>query len=374
MTSSSTDFPAQLQEHVPLKAFSTLKIGGPARYFLAATDIDTIAQAVQWAKKNQLPLFILGGGSNLLISDQGFPGLVLYIDLRGISSININGTKVDDAILVTAAAGEDWDNFVGYIVAQNWQGLECLSGIPGKVGATPIQNVGAYGQEVKDTIVSLTAYHREEDRIVTFTNADCHFGYRNSIFKQAAQDRYIVLDVTYRLIPNGKTQLRYAELLDHLKDHYGDQEDYALSVVREAVINVRRKKSMVLDAQDQNSVSAGSFFMNPIITIDQFNELENYLHTNKLLSNEERIPQFAAGANAGTNQLKLSAAWLIERAGFCKGYRSGNVGISAKHALALINHGDGTANEILALAHEIEKSVQTKFNIKLHHEPIYVGF
>src|SRR5262245_30741490 len=197
----------KLQENVSLQKYSTLVIGGPARYCVEALDAATVQEAVRWSREQNLPLFVLGGGSNILISDSGFPGLVLQISIRGIEGNEENGN-----VIVTASSGVDWDEFVEYTVANGWSGLECLSGIPGKVGATPIQNVGAYGQEVKETIVSVQTYDRHQDRIVTFSNSDCEFSYRQSIFKSTAIDRYIVLSVTYRLTPDGKPTIHYPEL------------------------------------------------------------------------------------------------------------------------------------------------------------------
>jgi UDP-N-acetylmuramate dehydrogenase len=352
----------KLQENTPLYEYSTLGVGGPARYFLQASDDDIVAMAVEWAKERHLPLFILGGGSNILIADRGFPGLVLHIAINGIGQ-----TAKNDKIILNVAAGEEWDSFVAHTVSNGWYGIECLSGIPGKVGATPIQNVGAYGQEVKETITSLQAYDRESQQIVTFSAAQCQFSYRQSIFKTIAIDRYIILRVSYALALNGKPNLRYTELQRHL-----DNSSVVVSpaTVRTTVLNIRREKAMVLDANDTDTKSAGSFFLNPIVSKEKLATLNAILHHNKEIHDDEEIPAYTVSAD----QVKLSAAWLIEHAGFYKGYNYGRVGISTKHALALVNRNNGSAEEIKALAEKIQQSVVEKFAIQLIPEPIFVGF
>jgi UDP-N-acetylmuramate dehydrogenase len=351
----------QLQENVRLENYSTLGIGGPARFFLRAQNEEIIEEAIEWAKKQNLPLFVLGGGSNILISDNGFSGLVLQIDIRGIK-IDQN----ENEAIVSAKAGEDWDDFVSYAVSKNLSGLECLSGIPGKVGSTPIQNVGAYGQEVKDTIITVKAYDRDLKKIVTLSNSECEFSYRHSIFKSKAVDRFIILEVDYRLIPNGRPAVRYPELQKYLSENI--EGEPSLAQVREAVITVRRRKAMVVDPDDIDSRSLGSFFVNPVIRRSEFQILE--AEFNKRSNNGEKVPGFAAPED----MVKLSAAWLIEHSGFCKGYKHGNVGISSKHALAIINRGSGTAEEVIELMEKIQRGVEEEFGIKLSHEPIFVGF
>jgi UDP-N-acetylmuramate dehydrogenase len=346
-----------LQENILLKDYSTLRIGGPARYFIEATDVEVVRQAVGWAGEKNLLLFILGGGSNILISDCGFPGLVMRIAIRGIETREENGH-----VLVSASAGEDWDEFVAYTVSNDWSGLECLSGIPGKVGATPIQNVGAYGQEVKDTIVTVEAYDRSEKRIVTFSNSECEFGYRDSIFKSKVTDRYIVLGVTYRLTPRGRPSIRYPELRDYLAERI--EGEPSLAEVRDAVVTIRRKKAMVLDPFDLDARSVGSFFVNPVVSRSEFESLQSKFGP------DEKIPNFPAPEG----RIKLSAAWLIERAGFSKGYRHANVGLSTKHALAITNRGEGTAQEVVELKEKIQRVVEEHFGIMLTPEPVLVGF
>lgn len=352
-----------LQEHVPLNNYSTLCIGGPARYFVAAADDETVRSATRWAIDRDLPLFVLGGGSNIVIADGGFPGLVLYMTSRGITSRVDNGQ-----VFVEAAAGEDWDSFVAHTVNNNWSGLECLSGIPGKIGATPIQNVGAYGQEVKETITHVRVYDRECDEIVTLTNDECQFSYRNSLFKSTAAGRYIVLGVGYRLQKDGQPAVRYPELQKYLSDQHKNEP--TLNETRDAVITIRSKKAMVLDETDADARSVGSFFVNPVINTEQFEMLSESLRISGVVGADEKIPSFPAADGS----VKLSAAWLIERAGFRKGYLHGNVGLSTKHALAITNRGQGTAREIVELAEKIKFVVREKFGITLTPEPVFIGF
>ncbi len=353
-------FEEKLQENVLLSPFTTLGIGGLARYFVNAYDEQTIFDAVVWAKKHKLPLFVLGGGSNLLIADSGFSGLVLQVNNLGIENLYQDGK-----ILVTVAAGETWDDFVTFSVKNNWAGVEGLSGIPGKVGATPIQNVGAYGQEVKDTIVRLQAYDRYLGKVVSFSNEECKFSYRQSLFKSEAKDRYIILKVTYCLTPDFRPIIHYPELQKYLLENFSLTP--SLLNIRDAVLSIRRSKAMVVDPLDPDSKSVGSFFMNPIVEEEKL-----LLIKEKLLIKgfSDAIPQFPTT----TGTVKLSAAWLIEKAGFKKGYQKGNVAVSSKHTLALVNKNGGTANEVCLLAKEIQKTVKEKFEIWLEPEPTYVGF
>lgn len=345
----------RLQEHVLLAPYTTLGIGGAARYFWAATTTESIIEAVTWATQQQQDLFVLGGGSNILVADKGFTGLVLQILSQGKESY-LKGNQV----FVTGAAGEVWDEFVAFTVEQGWQGLECLAGIPGRVGATPIQNVGAYGQEVKDTIVSVSAYDRYLNKIVTLTNAECQFAYRQSIFKHKSLNRYIVLSVTYCLSSTFQPTIKYPELNQYLANHYPTPP--SLANIRQAVIEIRRTKAMVIDNPPApDAYSVGSFFMNPLVSYEKLQSLQQVTPT---------IPSFPASQD----QVKLSAAWLIEQSGFTKGYCYGGVGISTKHALALINRGGGTAQELQSLAAAIIAAVRQKFDLSLQPEPVYVGF
>lgn len=343
-----------VEENVPLAPLTTIGIGGPARYFAKASTVDEIRDGIAWASSRSLPLFILGGGSNLLISDDGYKGLVLQMDLRGTV------VESEDAFAtVKVAAAEPWDSFVAAAVAHRWAGIECLSGIPGSTGATPIQNVSAYGQDVSETIIRVEALDRTRDRVVTLTNAECRFGYRSSLFKNHERDRYVVLNVTFRLRAGGAASVRYPELRRYLEER--SESDQDVRTVRDAVIAIRRRKGMVLDPSDPDTRSDGSFFMNPVLDAGEFARFRQ---------KAENAPNFPA--NDGT--VKLSAAWLIEHAGFSKGFIHGHVGLSAKHTLAVINRGGGTAREVQELVKMIQDRVREQFGIEIHPEPNFIGF
>ena len=332
-----------LREHIPLAPLTTMGLGGPARYLAECASLDEMRDCLTWAEAESLPVQVLGGGSNVLFADVGYSGLVLKV---GLSGMTFTGATVE------VAAGEDWDGFVQCCVERGLAGVECLSGIPGSVGATPIQNVGAYGQEVKDTIVEVRALDRQTLAEIAFAPAECGFAYRQSRFKGADRDRFIVTSVTYRLDAGGQPQIRYPELRRHV-----DDECPTLATVRDAVLALRRGKSMVIDPQDPNSRSVGSFFLNPVIDAEAFAALKDRY---------PNVPHFPAAAG-----VKVPAAWLVEQAGFHKGLRRGDVGISERHALALVNRG-GTTREVLALAGEIRDAVEQTFGIRLEREPVLV--
>ena len=337
-----------LRENVPLGPLTTLQVGGPALYLVEAVSPDDVREAVSFASDRKLPLFILGGGSNLVVSDSGWPGLVLRITIPGV--------KEPAPGLFEAGAGCDWDRFVVHAVEQDCAGIECLSGIPGKVGGTPIQNVGAYGQEVSTTIVSVHVFDRDTGEFRDFSNAECGFGYRASNFNRDPTGRFVVLRVTYQLNPRGAPCLDYADL----KEHFGERASPpSLGEVREAVCEIRRRKGMLLDPADADSRSAGSFFKNPIIA------QAHYEH----LAAEYEMPKWWAGLN----RTKLSAAWLVENAGFPKGYTRGTVGISTKHALAIVNRGGATAQDVIALRDKIVARVEERFGVVLVQEPVFLG-
>ena len=348
-------------EHdTPLAPFTTIGIGGPARLFARVYDLDQLREALQHAAESRLPLLILGGGSNLLIADEGFDGLVVHLDLRGIT---VN--EMPEHVIVRVAAGEPWDAFVALAVEHNWAGIECLSGIPGSTGATPIQNVGAYGQEVSETITHVEVLDRTTGRLLTLTNDQCRFGYRSSLFKNVEPQRYIVLAVTFRLVAGGAATIRYGELAQSLERDGIDLRD--LVAVRESVIRIRRKKGMVVDPADPDSRSDGSFFMNPVLSATEFSEFER--QARKRVGLDASIPVFPSA-----DVVKLSAAWLIEQAGFRKGMIHGNVGLSSKHTLAVINRGEGTAREVVELVEQIRSGVRDAFGVDLHPEPNFIGF
>lgn len=339
---------------VPLAPLTTLGLGGPAQRLCKLEDISELGEILDHAKGAGWPVLVLGGGSNLVIGDAGWSGLVLQMALEGV-----HVERGDGHALVWARAGIVWDDFVAATIDDGLAGLECLSGIPGLVGATPLQNVGAYGQEVSDTIELVRAYDRERREIVTLTPAQCEFRYRNSVFR--GSDRWIVLDVRFRLVRSATSQpIRYAELARALGVAEGDR--VPLRRVRETVIALRRGKGMVVDPSDAESRSAGSFFTNPIVEAEVLAALEARLPPGT------QLPRFPAP----DGKIKLSAAWLIERAGFVKGTTRGNVGISKKHALALVNRGGATTAELLAFAREIQDGVRATLGIELVPEPVIV--
>ncbi len=317
-----------------LAQLTTLRLGGPAASYVEARTEEEVVEAAGGAA------LILAGGSNVVIADEGVPGPVARIVTRGVER---SGSRL------TVAAGEEWDSLVASCVAEGLQGFECLSGIPGSVGATPIQNVGAYGQEVSETVESVRVFDRETGRVEEMTPAECGFVYRGSVFKY--HDRRVVLSVTFRLNESGLSgPLRYAELARTLDVPVGGSAP--LADVREAVLTLRRGKGMVIDPADPDSVSAGSFFTNPILPAP---------------------PDGAPFWPEPDGRFKVSAAWLIEQAGFHKGYGNGRAGISTKHTLALVNRGGATTAELMALAHEIAGGVHDRFGVSLHPEPVLVG-
>lgn len=347
-----SQFNVKIKENVLLAPLTTFKIGGPARYFAEVASEEDLAECLAFAAGQNQPIFVLGGGSNILVSDEGFDGLVIRIALSGVRV----AAETDGGIELEAAAGEDWDGFVKYCVERGYAGVECLSGIPGSVGGTPVQNVGAYGQEVAGTIRQVRVFDLSSGDIVTMATADCGFSYRSSIFNTVSRDRYVVLSVTYGLEKNGRPMIVYRDL----QERFAGQQP-SLSETRSAVLTIRRSKSMVIDPSDPNSRSAGSFFKNPIV------ELEVY---RAIAAGSESVPSFAVDAS----RVKIPAAWLIENAGFPKGFALGNAGISSNHSLALINRGGARAADIIALKDEIQSTVLAKFGINLIPEPIFVGF
>jgi UDP-N-acetylmuramate dehydrogenase len=359
----------KIQENVPLARLTTLQVGGAARYFTELKREDEVREAVQYAKTRDLPLFVLGGGSNLVVADSGWPGLVLRIAIGGITSPNTKNAT-GNAVLFSVGAGVNWDDFVAQAVAQNCAGVECLSGIPGSVGGTPVQNVGAYGQEVADTIESVRALDLKGERIVVLPKPACGFRYRASIFNGSERGRYIILRVNYRLKRGGAPSLKYADLQKHFADRSveGSAEKRtprSLAEVRQAVLEIRRNKGMLIVPGDDDCRSAGSFFKNPVLSEAQFKDLAA-----RAASKGLDIPSYPA-LDA---QRKVSAAWLVEHSGFSKGYALGEAGISHRHALALINRGDAKASDMVALKDEIQRGVEEAWGIPLEPEPVFVGF
>lgn len=356
--------PFTLDHDVPLAPRTTLELGGAARYFAIVRSEAEIVAALAWAERERVPALALGDGSNVIVSDAGFPGLVLDVRLRGIEVRAATDAHGAPCVHLTAAAGEVWDELVALTVERGWQGLECLSGIPGRVGATPIQNVGAYGQEVADTVVAVGVIDRKDRRPRTLGPTELAFGYRDSALKRAPE-RYVVTWVRFELRVGGRVQIRYAELARALTD----RAQPSLDEVRRAVLSLRRAKSMVLDPRDPNRRSAGSFFMNPIVAPDVAENVVARAIASGIASAPDDVPRWMQP----DGRVKLAAAWLIERAGFAKGTRIGNVGLSSAHALALVHHGGGTTAELLAFAERIRDRVRECFGIDLEREPVLVG-
>ncbi len=342
----------QLRQNIPLAGYTTLGIGGPAAWFVEATSELDVQQACQFAREQGLPLFVLGGGSNVLVADTGFPGLVLHIALRGIQP------RKDGQLDV--AAGEPWDPLVQYTVDHDLAGMECLAGIPGTTGGTPVQNVGAYGQEVSETIVSVHAWDTEAETFLDLSNEQCGFAYRTSLLNTSARGRYVVTAVRFRLRPGGAPRLGYADL----QRRFAGKPTPMLAEVAAAVREIRRAKGMVVDPADADTRSAGSFFRNPVVASSLLPRIGIAAATAP-----EEIPHWPAGK--GT--VKLPAAWLLERAGFVRGYRLGGAAISTRHTLALPNRNGASAAEIAALRDSIIAGVESRFGITLEQEPVNVG-
>ncbi|MEV0097025.1 UDP-N-acetylmuramate dehydrogenase [Streptomyces sp. NPDC050738] len=341
----------------PLAPLTTFRLGGPAtRLITAETDAEVI-EAVRAADATETPLLVIGGGSNLVIGDKGFRGTALRIATRGFE---LSGTKLE------LAAGENWSDAVARTVEAGLAGIECLAGIPGSAGATPIQNVGAYGQEVSATITEVVAYDRQAAETVTIPAADCHFSYRHSRFKQDP-DRYVVLRVRFELEDAGglSAPLKYPETARALGVEAGDRVPAAKA--RETVLTLRAGKGMVLDPEDHDTWSAGSFFTNPILSAQEY---EAFLARARTRLGSDVVPP---AYPAGEGLTKTSAAWLIDKAGFTKGYGTGPARISTKHTLALTNRGSATTEDLLALAREVVAGVQEAFGVTLVNEPVTVG-
>lgn len=347
-------------QDVPLAPLTTLRVGGPARRMLEATNADEVVAAVREVDAAGEPLLVLAGGSNVVVADAGFAGTVVRVATRGVEIADGD----EDRVEVLVAAGEPWDGIVERCVSEGLAGVECLSGIPGSTGATPIQNVGAYGQDVSETVLGVRVYDRDSDGVRDLTPAECAFAYRDSALKH--EDRRAVLGVTFglRRAP-ASGPLRYAELARTLDLPVG--AGAPLAEVRDAVLALRRGKGMVLDPDDPDTTSVGSFFTNPILTPEAFATLR------------DRAARHGGGAGSPPafpeldGRIKTSAAWLIEQAGFHRGHGDDRVAVSGKHTLALTNRGGATAAELVALAREIRDGVRDAFGIELVPEPVFVG-
>ncbi len=358
---------ARPQAPVDLATMTTMRVGGPAARVVTATEADEIVAVVREADERGEPLLVVSGGSNLLVSDDGFDGTVLRIASRGL---HVESADLCSGATVRIAAGEPWDDVVAHAVGQRWAGIEALSGIPGLTGATPVQNVGAYGQDVAQTIARVRTWDRQTGSIRTFAAADCGFSYRQSIFKaamQGASPRYVVLDVTFQLdIADLSRPIAYADLARGLGVDLGTR--VPLADARAAVIEQRTRRGMVLDADDHDTWSCGSFFTNPILPPPQFEELRSRARAR--LGQDVAPPAFPDADGA----TKTSAAWLIDKAGFAKGYGlPGPASLSTKHTLALTNRGSARAQDVLRLAREVRDGVRDAFGVTLVNEPVLVG-
>jgi UDP-N-acetylmuramate dehydrogenase len=411
----------EIEENKPLAPLTTLGIGGPARWFADARSEEDVAEAAEWAGVRSIPLFVLGGGSNLLVADAGFDGLVLRVGLKGIVSGasgelvqgipsgaearedfggSMNGLErvpfhsepapftpepvpfapkpgpvareIDSAEMIYAvAAGESWDEVVRRAVEDDCAGIECLAGIPGTVGGTPVQNVGAYGQEVASTIERVRVFDLQERAFVELSNEECGFAYRRSVMNSSRRGRYVVTRVDYLLRRSGDATIRYAELTRALEMARGkDASEPSLAEVAATVRELRRGKGMLLQAGDADCRSAGSFFKNPVVSEEKYSRIR--------AASGEEPPRFAV--EQGTELVtfpalvKVPAAWLVERAGFQKGYAPGAAGVSTRHTLALVNRGGATAADVMRLAEEIVDAVASKFDVRLEMEPVRLGF
>ncbi|MEW6336010.1 MAG: UDP-N-acetylmuramate dehydrogenase [Acidobacteriota bacterium] len=343
----------------PLAPLTTLELGGPARILIEPRSEGEVREALEWAESAETAVAVLGGGSNLVVGDGGFDGLVLRAGWRGVQV-----ERAGDAVRVTAAAGEPWDEVVALAVEEGWAGLECLSGIPGTAGATPIQNVGAYGQDVSGAIASVRVLDRVSRAVAVLSNPQCGFAYRSSVFR-GNPDRVVVLAVTFELLRGGPPTLRYPELVAAL----GGSATPTLAAVRRAVLDLRRAKSMLLEPGDPNRRSVGSFFLNPTLAVDEADEVAARARAAGVVADPSEVPMFPSP----DGRVKLPAAWLVERAGFPKGTRRGPVGVSSRHALALVHHGGGSTVALLALAAEIQTAVRDRFGVSLRPEPTFLG-
>jgi UDP-N-acetylmuramate dehydrogenase len=339
---------------VPLAPFSTLGVGGPARWFIRAATVEDVAAAHAWCTERGVQLVVLGGGSNLVIADRGIDGLVLQIASRGLEF-----DRDGDDTLVRVAAGESWDDVVSAAVSRGLAGVECLSGIPGSAGGTPIQNVGAYGQEVAQTLTHVLVFDRRTGATTSLAAAECRFAYRMSRFKREDAGRFIVCGVTFRLRPGAPT-VTYPDVITYLERARVTSPD--VGAVRNAVLAIRRRKGMVLDPADPDTRSVGSFFMNPVVN--------TATHTGLAEATEGPPPGFPMEGGG----VKIPAAWLIERAGFPRGHEHGRVALSSKHPLAIVNRGGATARDVLELAVLIKRRVADRFGILLRTEPVFAGF
>jgi UDP-N-acetylmuramate dehydrogenase len=347
----------RIEENFPLASLTTFNVGGPARYFICVRTEAALHEALDFAKSRSVPVFVLGGGSNVLVSDSGFDGLVIRNRIKGIT-LRPDG----EYACVHAGSGEGWQEFVDWCVSEDLQGIECLAGIPGTVGASPVQNIGAYGQEVSETILKVGAIEVETGKSVLFHNDACGFGYRTSIFNSTSEDKFFVTGVTFRLKKNGKPAVTHGPLASHLKEASG----FTIRQVRDSVLSIRSGKGLLVRKGFDRFRCAGSFFKNPVLLVERLREIEE---------GAKEVRECAGAVwPTGLGEVKISAAGLIESAGFRQGYRKGNVGLSPRHALILIAYRRATAQEVVEFAEEVQGKVKEKFGIVLKPEIRLVGF
>ncbi len=356
MSGLSSLLPGAVERAAPLAPRTSLELGGAAHTLVRVRDEEETRVVLRWAGRERLDVTPLGGGTNVVVADRGVAGVVVAVESSGIT--------VDEDGLLTAAAGEEWDRVVAVAVARGLAGIEGLSGIPGTVGATPIQNVGAYGQEIAEVLAWVRAVDRRTLEPVVLRPDDCAFSYRTSVFRRHP-DRWVVTGVALRLRPGGEPAIRYRELERALAAGGG-----GIAAVRRTVLELRRAKSMVLDERDPNRRSVGSFFVNPVLDGDAAERLAAAAARDGVVEHPDLVPRFPVPGGG----VKIPAAWLIEAAGFRKGERRGAVGISDRHALALVHHGGGSTAGLLALAAEVRAGVEARFGVRLQPEPVFLGF
>ena len=347
----------KVEENYPLASLTTFNVGGPAKYYVSVKSEAALIKALEFAKSLAIPIFILGGGSNILVSDNGFDGLVIRNGIKGITS-----RPQGDYHCIYARSGEDWQYFVDWCVSEKLQGIECLAGIPGTVGAAPVQNIGAYGQEVSDTIGEVRAIEVSTGKSIIFRNEECGFGYRTSIFSSTSAGKYFISSVAFMLKRNGKSNIVHDDLKNQLKE----TSNLTLKQVRDATIAIRAGKGLVMRKGYERFRCASSFFKNPIVSEERARDIEGAVR--KLGGDIHCFWPLRSG------EVKISAASLIQSAGFWRGYRKGNVGLSPKHALVIIAYGTATAREIIEFAEEIQGKVKEKFGVLLRREIGLVGF
>jgi UDP-N-acetylmuramate dehydrogenase len=353
----------EIQENIALAPYTTLRVGGAARFFIETHSAEDILQAYRFALEQRVGFFVLGGGSNLLVSDEGFPGVVVHIADGGIEATEDQPGKLH----IVSGARIEWDSIVRLAVERNAAGIECLAGIPGSVGGTPVQNVGAYGQEVSGTITRVHAVDLSAGQVLEMANEDCRFSYRQSVFNGRRKGRYAITRVEYALQLDAAPNLNYRDVKNYFAERGNTRP--TLAETADAVRIIRARKGMVLSESDPDTRSAGSFFKNPIISADTLAALARTANCTL-----ERVPQYPAGTGPNSGLVKTSAAWLIELAGFTHGFALGRAALSSKHVLAITNRGGATAAEIIALRDTVIAGVLARTGIHLEQEPVLLGF